>query len=824
MSTKIFHVNFFFFLLFISSISAQNGSIKGTILDNQTLNPIEYASIAIINPSNQLAITGELSNKTGSFLIKNVKPGTYKVKIYFIGYGEQLLDNIKIENNQNVQLGTIKLIIASQALDEVIVQGKKSNSYNKIDKQQYKASQFETSRGGTAIDVIKNLPSVAVNGQGEISVRGSNGFLVLVNGKPVLTDAGTILSQLPANTIENIELITAPSARYDPDGKGGIINIITTKGTTDGFALSTNVMGGLPSLDDYNNLKQPQRYGADITTNYNKDKLGAVLTLNYLRNDNNGYREGNVFTKNFDNNTITRFPSSGERSFDKHNYSAKTAILYTLDSNNSFNFGFYLGKKFQARRADLNYTNNTSNLTTDAVISRTPYFNSNVQTKQGKFTLANFDYTRTLTNKSTLTTSALYEHANLYGNTDNQNMNNAIHRTIFQEVNNPYSNPIFGIRFKLDYAITIGKGKLESGYQYRYDDQEGTFGYIVSPEPVPAIDNSFFRGTAKTKNHNNSVYSQYSGKSDKLQYVGGLRYEYATREVDLSTDVNTHHVNFSNLFPSANLLYTVNKSWNAKVGYSKRVQRNNNSELNPIPEREHSETLEQGDPDLLPQFVDLVELGVNHGFKKGTFFSTLYFQNIKNPIQRVNSVYNDTILNRVYTNAKKARLFGLEIGTNIKPDKWMSLYFGANIYNYKINGDLDVLGETSTVNNSDWVYSLNANGTFNLDKNWSLTANVNYTSAKPTAQGEDSRFLVPNMSIKKTILDGKGSLGLQWQNINFGNMDSNQQRITTYGSDFYTTTNYIYETNVLLLNFSYNFNKLSSKNKLPTSEFGEKEF
>jgi ferric enterobactin receptor len=127
------------------------------------------------------------------------------------------LDNIKVENNQNVQLGAITLKIASQALDEVVVQGKKSNSYNKIDKQKYKASQFETSKGGTAIDVIKNLPSVAVNGQGDISVRGSNGFLVLVNGKPVLTDAATILSQLPANTIENIEVITAPSAKYDPD-------------------------------------------------------------------------------------------------------------------------------------------------------------------------------------------------------------------------------------------------------------------------------------------------------------------------------------------------------------------------------------------------------------------------------------------------------------------------------------------------------------------------------------------------------------------------------------------------------------------------------
>jgi outer membrane receptor protein involved in Fe transport len=810
-------------LFWFNNISAQNTNIKGTVLDNQNGAPIEYASAALINPIDNAVIAGAVTNKNGNFTIQNVKAGTYKLKIYFIGYQEQLIENIKV-SNQAIQLDKIKLKESSQVLNEVVVSNKKPNSTNKIDKQQYKASQFETAKGGTAIDVIKNLPSVTVNGEGQISLRGSNGFLVLVNGKPVLNDAATILSQMPANTIQIIELITAPTAKYDPDGKGGIINIVTTKGSLDGLAITTNASAGLPSTNDYNNLEKPIRFGADVTANYKKNKWDIALTLNYLRNDNNGYREGYVYTKDFDANTMTEFPSSGERSFDKFNYGAKTAISYAANANNAFNFAFYLGKKYQARRADLVYNNSTSDLTTAAILNQFTYFNSNVQTKQGKFTLANFDYTHSFADKSTLTASALYEHANLYGNTININMDYPGKQDVFQEVTNPYTNPLYGIRGKLDYAIEIGKGKLESGYQYRYDFQDGNFGYTIDPEPVPPVDNSVFRGTAKTTNWINAVYSQYSGKTEKLQYVGGLRYEYAKREVVLSTDVSPHLMNFSNLFPSANVLYTFNDAWNAKVGYSKRVQRNNNSELNPIPEREHSETLEQGDPDLLPQFIDLAEIGMNHTFKKGTLFATLYYQNIKNPVQRVNSVYNDTILNRVYTNAKRARLYGMEFGSNYKPKKWLSLYLGANVYNYKINGELDILGETSTVSNGDWVYSINGNGTATLDKNWSVTANFNYTSKKPTAQGEDSSFLTPNLSVKRMLFDGRGSIGFQWQFIDFGNMNSNQQRITTWGDDFYTTTNYIYETNVLMLNFSYNFNKLSSKNKLPTSEFGEKEF
>jgi hypothetical protein len=261
-----------------------------------------------------------------------------------------------------------------------------------------------------------------------------------------------------------------------------------------------------------------------------------------------------------------------------------------------------------------------------------------------------------------------------------------------------------------------------------------------------------------------------------------------------------------------------------KAGYSKRVQRNNNFELNPIPEREHSETLEQGDPNLLPQFIDLIESGINYTFKNGSFFTTLYYQNIKNPIQRVNSVYTDTILNRLFTNAEKARQIGLELGITVKVNKWFTSYLGANIYNYKISGALDILGEKSIVNNANWVYSINMNNTFDLGKNWSLQANCNYLSNRPTAQGEDSRFFSPNTSLKKIYSNGKYSMGVQWQNMNLGFMNANQQRITTWGTNFYTTTNYVYETDVFLLNFSINLNRLNSKTKLPSSELGEKEF
>jgi ferric enterobactin receptor len=804
-------------------LSAQKTVISGMVVEKQKQLPVEFASVSVLKISDSSIIAGTLTNNKGAFTIPRVDTGKYLLKVVSLGYQTTLLPFYVQLQNQQLAIGRIELELSGKLLGEVVVTGRRNTVSNKLDKQTYRADQFEAAKGGSATDVLKNLPSVAVNSSGEISVRGATGFLVLINGKPVVTDAPTILSQLPANSIENIELITAPSAKYDADGKAGIINITTKKGSTDGLALQSNLQAGLPGTTTYGNLEKPVRFGGDITLSYKKDKWDISVSGNYTRNDVNGRREGDVYTKNLTNNTITRFPSTGERSFDKYNYGIRTGVTYTPDKKNVFSAGFFASKKYQQRRADIVYSNVTADLSTGAILRQLTYFNSNLQTKEGNFVLGSFDFTHSFTDNSKLAVSAIYENADLFGNTLNRNLDYPAKNAVFQTVTNPYTNPIHGYRLKIDYSISIGEGKLETGYQFRNDSQNGKFEYTVTPSSNQP-DSAKFRGTAKSMNQINGVYAQYSGKTAKLQYTTGLRYEYAAREVNLSSDSKPHILNLSNLFPSVNLLYSLSNSWSAKAGYSKRVQRTNNFELNPIPEREHSETLEQGDPDLLPQFTDLMELGINHSFSKGSFFTTLYYQLSKNPIQRVNSVYADTILNRLFTNAEKARLIGMEIGSTYKPISWLSTYLGANIYHYKISGGLNVLGASSIINNASWVYSINMNTTFDLGKSWNLQANVNYLSVRPTAQGEDGGFLTPNSAVKKTFRNGKFSVGLQWQNMNLGFMNANRQRITTWGKDFYTTTNYIYETDVFLLNFSFNLNKLNSKAKLPASELVEKEF
>jgi outer membrane receptor protein involved in Fe transport len=274
----------------------------------------------------------------------------------------------------------------------------------------------------------------------------------------------------------------------------------------------------------------------------------------------------------------------------------------------------------------------------------------------------------------------------------------------------------------------------------------------------------------------------------------------------------------------------LNDKANVKLAYSKRVQRTTTFKMNPFAEREHSETLEQGDKNLLPEFIDLIELGYSKRFKKGnSAFVTAYTRHTQNLVNRVNTVFNDTILNRIYSNVGRARTIGVEVGANIKPtEKWTN-FIGFNMFNYDIDGvfTYEEDGEEirQKINSNANQFSVNINSTYAFTKTSLLQFTLNYLSDRNTAQGEDSRFYQPNLSFRKTFLDNQLVATLQWQNMDLGLLNSNEQRITTERpNEFFTTTNYVYEVDMITLNLSYNFTANKNKSKFIKSEFGAKEF
>ncbi len=819
--------SFLLFLAIIINHSITIAQIKGKIVDDQNTS-LEYATAALYNQEDKTLVTGVITNTEGVFLIENIKKGTYYLEASFIGYTPKIIKNLDITNTNTLQdLGIISLELGKQ-LDEVVVQGERATVINKIDRQIFDVTKFKNAQGGTGEDVIRNLPSVSIDGQGAISVRGSTGFVVLLNGKPVQGNSSTIIAQLPANAIERVEVITAPSAKYDPEGKAGILNIITKKGATNGTFGQLNTRGGLPSIETYDNDKIHQRYGADITYNIRNEKWNISLGASYQRNDKGGRREGDVYTIIED--TLTRFPSSGERSFDEINYSGRFTLDFTPNRTNNFAISFFAGKRNKERLADIVYFDNhaITPANTDNRLYTFQYFNHNLRARQSDFALGSFDYEHIFKNTSKITTSFLYEYTLLGGPTVNQNLGFPDNSILYQDEFNTNENPLNGIRLQLDYSFKpFSIGTLETGYQFRNLDHTGDFVYErrssfeADFELVPE-----FSSEVNLTRSIHSLYTQFAGKKGKWDYTAGARLELMDRTLTLKDKANTidetFNFDFSKIYPSASVQYELNENTNIKAAYSKRVQRTTTFKMNPFPEREHSETLEQGDPNLKPEFIDLVELGITKKLNgSNSIFATAYFRNTKNLVNRVNTVFNDTILNRIYSNVGSGRAIGLEVGTQIKPTKNWSNFIGANIYNYTIDGTFD----NKPIDTETTVYSINWNTTYNFWDTASIQFTFNYLSDRVTAQGTDSRYYSPNLTFQKKFFDNRFTATLQWQNIDLGVLDTNEQRITTSRpNDFFTTTNYIYEVDMIILNLSYIFKNGKNKTKFIDSEFGKKEF
>ncbi|MEO0332661.1 MAG: carboxypeptidase regulatory-like domain-containing protein, partial [Bacteroidota bacterium] len=370
-------------LLISQTTLAQQAVLSGLVLDESSQEPLEYATVGLCQSQDSSILEGTVTQVDGSFKLSDIEPGTYLLQIQFVGFEPAYVSAFNLRANEQKSLGSISLKATRRLLEEISVTGQQASVFHKVDRQVFRAEQFQAATGGTATDVLRNIPSVAVDVNGNLTVRGSSGFTILLNGKPIQSDPTLILSQLPANAVEDVEIVTAPSAKYDPEGKAGIINIITRKGAVDGLYLLINSQVGLPSIEDYDNAESTPRYGGDFTLNYRKNKWDISVGGSYLRYDIAGRREGTVFT--IINDTLTRFPSDGERSFDERTYTGRATIAYTPNEFNSFSLGFYAGKRSKDRTADILYNNFKVYLPEQDTFNRVTYFNENLRIRRGDF-------------------------------------------------------------------------------------------------------------------------------------------------------------------------------------------------------------------------------------------------------------------------------------------------------------------------------------------------------------------------------------------------------------------------------------------------------
>ena len=534
------------FIFFVSFIL--NGQITGTVMNKYTNVPIEYATI-ILKGDDEI-LEGTISKPDGSFILPISANGNFIIEVSFLGYQTIVRDNISVQKNTPLDLGVISLQTTQNLLSEVVVDTQRSAIQNKIDRQVYSASEFSIAKGGTGMDIIRNLPSITINSLGEINFRGSSGLVVLVNNKPVQSDINSLLNQIPANSIKNIEIITAPSAQYDAEGKAGIINILTLKNTLQGDYFQVNTLLGAPSIEDYENAHPARRYGVDITYNTVGEKWNFSSGLSFQRNDLSGRREGDVYTIIQDK--YTRFPSDGERSFDEINYSGRLTADYQPSDKDIFSLGLYVGKRTKERTADIVYYNNYA--ITDKIDYQFQYYNKNLRIRKSDFVLGSLDYDHSFENSAQLNTSILYEYTLLGGPTTNRNLGHPDNTIIYQDEYNTNENPLFGMRINLDYTFKpLSIGNLKIGYQYRNLDHTGDFIYqrknneSLLFELVPE-----FSSEVNLKRSIHSSYFQYDISFEKWNFAAGLRIENMDRNLSLNDKTGqldeSFTMNFTKLF------------------------------------------------------------------------------------------------------------------------------------------------------------------------------------------------------------------------------------------------------------------------------------
>jgi iron complex outermembrane receptor protein len=813
------HIYMIFFFFISNNIF---GQIKGVIVDSNTNAPVEYATIIL--KQGETILEGTISQPNGSFLLPVSYKDRLSLEISFMGYQTLLMENIKINKNIPLDLGVISLQATQNLLNEVVVNTNRKIIQNKIDRQVYSASEFSIAKGGTGMDIIRNLPSITINSLGEIKFRGSSGLVVLLNNKPVQSDIKILLNQIPANSIKNIEIITAPSAQYDAEGKAGIINILTQKNVLQGDYFQINTLLGAPSVEDYDNAYPSQRYGADITYNTVGEKWNFSSGISFQRNDLSGRREGDVFTIIGDK--YTRFPSDGERSFDEINFSGRLTADYQPSDVNLFSIGLYAGKRTKERTADILYYNNFA--ITDKIDYQFQYYNENLRIRKSDFVLGSLDYDHRFDNSAHLNTSILYEYTLLGGPTSNRNLGHPDNTIVYQDEYNTNDNPLYGLRINLDYTFKpLSIGTLKMGYQYRNLDHTGDFVYELKNnetqlfELVPE-----FSSEVNLRRSLHSVYLQNNIQFEKWNLATGLRFENMDRDLSLKDKTGQlderYSLNFNKLFPSANIQYQLKENLSLNLAYSKRIERTTTFKMNPFPEREHSETLEQGDPNLHPELIDQVELGINYKDKKDNrLFSSVYFRNVNHLINRVNTVYNDTILNRIYSNVGNAKVVGREMTVEYNLGKKIKILASSNFYYNIIRGSFD----GHIVNKDAYAYNMNFNSTFLFSDTAFAQFTLNYLSSRITAQGKDSEYYSPNLTYVKRFWNNQLTVSMQWKNIDIGLLNTNEQRISTQRSrEFYTTTNYVYEVDMILLSLSYNFKNRKNTTNFIDSEFGKREF
>lgn len=807
------------FLFFFNAVIAQPGdsegakkiTITGTIVEKNSKQPLEYGTVTFFKPGQTKAVAGGITDATGSFKIE-ITPGTYDVSFEFISFNAVKMSNKSL--TQDTNLGQIGLTEDAQMLNEVVVRAETTNVEIKLDKKVYNVGQDLMVKGGTVSDVLDNIPSVSVDADGSISLRGNDNVRILIDGRPSnAINISEALRLIPADAIDKVEVVTNPSARYDSEGGGGLLNIILKKGKNQGINGTIIATVG-----------DPRNYGLSGNFNYKTKEFNFFTTLGYF--DRNSPGNGMTDTRYLNSDNTTRNYVDERRFNDRFSkgYNANYGFDWNLSEKTTWTNAINMRIFDQETPETVNYFNYDANRNFTNLLQR---FND--QTGKDR----NVEYSTNLVHNFNKDGHKLTINAAFADNKDDDKslINNGLERTANKE--KQARNVIMA-----DYVLPIGKdSQFEAGYKGEFNRLDTNFQVdTLSQDSGEYLADMRYTNHLVYKEKINAVYTQFGSKIGKFSYLLGLRYENSNIEINqlLNNDFNTKK--YGNLFPSAFLTYELGDNNNVSLSYSRRISRPRGRMINPFSNYSSNINLFRGNPDLNPSMTDAFDIGYLKKWSKLTLSSSMYLNKTQDSFQFIRQESGDFVTNPDGTttpvlltspvNLGLEYRFGFEFTLNYSPFKWWRLNSNFNLFRVETQGDYTYTTSTGDVvyqdlNNTAYTWFTRLTSKVTLPGKIDWQTNFNYNGNQKTAQGKTKGTPSMNLAFSKDIFKEKATIALNVQDVFNSRKRINETNLAGVMSSYNEMQ---WRERQVNLSFTYRFNrKKTERDQRPQREQGSEE-
>jgi outer membrane receptor protein involved in Fe transport len=792
-----------FFLMLIIEINlwgqpSNQSTIKGKIIEQETKESIEFVNVSLFITSDSSLVTGLVTDTNGEFCFTDVQDGNYYIQISCIGFETIIISNISAGyKNYLIDLGTITLRVSNILLNDVDIISQKSAQNNSIDRKVYNVKKDILSQTGSVSDILQNIPSVSVDVDGTVSIRGSSNITFFINGKPsalLKKNSAVALQEIPANTVEQIEVITNPSAKYKPDGIGGIINIVLKKNMQKGFNGTVMV-----------NIGNMGRYNANLTLNYNTGKFNIYGSYGFRRD------KGPQTSSDF---RVSRDPAMNVLNY----YNSKTT-----SSSTSFSHIGNIGFEYQI---------NDKNKLEVSGIANFQNMNRNL-----KATTSWSDSTKIVTNEYTTErineesemeweASALYEHKfnnedhilqfelNLTGYNeaeDNHYIETYVLPSNYEKLTHiliKKGGPL--AEFYAEYTLPVNEEtEIEAGYvgEFFKDD------LVYLGENFDQDQNLWLKDNNKSNIfifHQNihALYGIFTHSFDKLSFKAGLRAEQVFITSHLLTPDSLIPNNYFKIYPTLHLAYELSDNQELQLNYSKRIRRPDSDEMNPYPEYSDPRNAESGNPAVKPEQIHSFEFGYQLKNEHYSILPGIYYRYLYDAFTEIKRYINDTVLLTSFENLSKSQFAGMEFIFSGTVKNILNIDLSTTGYYSKL--DASNLGYTDKKSMFSWDSKLGANIHFSGSTLFQL--NTYYRSARITSQGKINPSFYINIGLRQEVLQHRASFILTVSDL-FNTL----KRINIIDTpELYQKSFRKRNSQIIYVGFTYRFGKSSKKQ---TEEF-----